>query len=197
VNRTLRRLAVMVLFLVCLAGPGASLRVRASAPGPTTEQKAEGIEQKPAHFLLFKAINFLILVVGLGYLLRKPFREFFTGRSTSIRKGLEEGRKALEAKLQHLEEEIAAFKAAAARDMEAERERMRQAALEETEKILESARAQIEGAVRVAKLDLELYTAYQAIEQAEGMIRGRLDEQGQKRLLGQFMAHLGEGERKN
>ena len=149
----------------------------------------------------------MILVVGLGYLLRKPLRKFLTDRSTSIHRGLEEGRKALEAsqaklqeveaKLQHLGEEIAAFRASAARDMEAERERMRQAALEETEKILESARAQIDSAVRVAKLDLELYTAYHAIEEAEGMIRGRLDEQGQKRLLSQFVARLGEGEHKN
>ena len=55
---------------------------------------------------------------ALAYILRKPLADFFAQRSASIRSGLEEGRKALEAsqaqlkaveeKLQHLEEEIAA-----------------------------------------------------------------------------------------
>lgn len=202
-----RRLAILGLFLFCLACLAAPPTMHASAPDPTEAQKAEHIEEEPAHFLLFKTINFLILVVGLGYLLRKPLREFFSGRSASIRKSLEEGREALEAsqaklqhvedKLRHLEEEIAAFKASAARDLVEERERMRQAAVEEAGKILVSARAQIDSAVRGAKLDLQAYTAYKAVEQAEHLIRERLDDAGQERLVGQFVARLEQRERKN
>jgi F-type H+-transporting ATPase subunit b len=202
-----RRLAILSLFLLCLAGWRAPLAAHASAFDPGGEQRAEHVEQEPAHFLLFKAINFLILVVGLGYLLRKPLREFFAGRSASIRRHLEEGRKALEAsqaqlqkveeKLRHLEEEIAAFKALAAQDMEAERERMRQAAAEEAEKILQSSRAQIDSAVRAAKLDLKAYTAQQAIGHAEELIRRRLDDAGRKRLVSQFVARLEERGRRN
>ena len=78
---------------------------------------------------------------ALGYVLRKPAAEFFTSRSATIQKGLEEGRKALEAsqaqmkvveeKLKGLEAEIAAFKTSALREMEAERVRLKQAGEEE------------------------------------------------------------------
>ena len=107
---------------------------------------------EPPHELLYKTINFMILVGGLGYVLRKPLAEFFSSRSASIQKSLDEGRKALEAsqaqlksveeKLRGLEAEIAAFKASAVREMEAERQRMQQGGAEEAARILESARAQ-------------------------------------------------------
>jgi F-type H+-transporting ATPase subunit b len=120
---------------------------------------------------------------------------------------LEEGRKALEAsqaqlqaveeKLRHLEEELAAFKASAAQEMEGERQRLRQAASEEAEKVLASARAQIETAVRAAKLELKGYGARQAIELAEELIRQRLDDSSRKHLVGRFLAKLGAREGKN
>jgi F-type H+-transporting ATPase subunit b len=141
-------------------------------------------------------------VGALAFVLRKPLADFFAQRSASIRKGLEEGRKALEAsqaqlktveeKLLHLEEEIAAFKASAAREMEAERQRLKLAAAEEAEKILQSARAQTEAAVRAAKLELKSYAAAQAVELAEEIIRRRLDEAGRKKLVGDFLARVGE-----
>jgi F-type H+-transporting ATPase subunit b len=150
--------------------------------------------------LLFKIINFALLAGGLAYILRKPLGDFFASRSASIRKSLEEGRKALEAsaaqlqaveqKLAHLQEEIAAFRASAANEMEAERQRMKQAAAEEAEKVLASARAQIETSVRAAKLDLKSYAAQQAVELAEELIRQRLDDSSRKRLLSQFVAGL-------
>ena len=48
----------------------------------------------------------------------------------------------MEEKLKGLEAEIAAFKASAAREMEADRQRMQQAGAEEAARILEAARAQ-------------------------------------------------------
>ena len=148
--------------------------------------------------MLYKFINFALLVGALGFVLRKPLAGFFAERSASIRKGLEEGRKALEAsqaqlktveeKLRHLEEEIAAFKASAGREMEAERQRLKLAAAEEAEKILQSARAQTEVAVRAAKLELKSYAAEQAVELAEEIIRRRLDEAGRKKLVSDFLA---------
>jgi F-type H+-transporting ATPase subunit b len=114
---------------------------------------------------------------------------------------LDEGRKALEAsqaklqvveeKLQRLEEEIAAFKAAAAREMEAERQRLQQSRAEEAARILESARAQTDIALRGAKLELKNYAAEKAVTLAEGLIRTRLDDSGRRRLVAQFAATLG------
>jgi len=170
--------------------------VGAAAP----EAKEEG--KKESRELLYKFINLSLLVGALAYILRKPLGQFFAQRSASIRHALEEGREALEAsqaklktveeKLQHLEEEIAAFKASAQREMEAELQRLKQAAAEEAEKILQSARAQTELAVRAARLDLKSYAATQAVELAEQIIRQRLDEAGRKKLVSDFLKEVKE-----
>lgn len=157
--------------------------------------------------LLYKFINLAILVGGLGYVLRKPLAEFFSSRSASIQKSLDEGRKALEAsqaqlksveeKLRGLEAEIAAFKASAVLEMEAERQRIQQGSVEEGARILESARAQTNVAVRAAKLDLKRYAAQKSVALAEELIRARLDDSSRKRLVTQFVATIVPKERKN
>jgi len=157
-------------------------------------------EDEGGHESTYKVINFVILVAALGYLLRKPLRDFLAGRSDAIRKGLDEGRKALEAsetqlrvieeKLRGLEDEIARFKAASAQEMQAERERVRRAAEAEAERMVEFARGQIEGAARAARLELKAYAAGQAVDLAEQAIRQRLDEPGRKRLVDRFVREV-------
>jgi F-type H+-transporting ATPase subunit b len=201
----LRRALVRGLFAACLLGLSGSLGSartltmdRSLAYARVPEGEAEG--KREGRELLYKFINLALLVGALAYVLRKPLADFFAQRSASIRKGLEEGRKALEAsqaqlktveeKLQHLEQEIAAFKAAAGREMEAERQRLKLAEAEEAEKILQAARAQTEVALRAAKLELKSYAAQQAVELAEKIIRRRLDDPGRKKLVGEFLAHV-------
>ena len=181
----------------CAAGapPGPDAAVAAS------QEKEEGGGEKKE--LFFKLVNFLLLIGVLSYVLRKPLGEFFARRSDSIRKSLEEGRKALEAsqaqlsaveeKLRHLEEEIAAFKDAARREMEAEHERLRQAAASEARKILEFAQAQIEAAARAAKSELKIFTAQRALELAEEMVRQQMDAARRKRLVGRFVERVADG----
>ena len=201
--RTLRQAALFGLLGFCLAGL-VSPRV-GLAQGSEPAAKEENSE--PPHKLLYKTINFIILVGGLAYLLRKPMAEFFSSRSSSIQKSLDEGRKALEAsqaqlqaveeKLRGLEAEIAAFKESAAREMEAERQRLQQTIAEEAARILESARAQMDTALRGAKLELKNYAARKAVTLAEELIRTRLDDSGRHRLVTQFVATLQSKERKN
>ena len=208
-NFAVRRILRGGVFAACLAGlagPAAAHSLgggvaRWNAAAAESEGASQGRE------LLFKVINFVILAGALGYVLRKPLRDFFSARSDSIRRGLDEGRKALEAsraqleaveeKLRHLEEEIAAFKASAAKEVEAERERVRQAAAEETEKVLESGRARIETAVRAARLELKSYAGEQAVELAGELIRGRLDDSSRRYFVSQFVASLEAKDRRN
>ena len=197
--RKLRLAAFFAILGICLAG--FSSPIATWAKGSSDAAKEESSESP--HELLYKIINFAILVGGLGYLLRKPAGEFFGSRTASIQKGLEEGRKALEAsqaqlkiveeKLKGLEAEIAAFKAAALSEMAAERERLKQAGVEEAARILEAARNQTAVAVRAAKLDLKKYAAQKTVDLAEEMIRGRLDDQGRQRLVKQFVATIESG----
>ena len=202
-NRALRGFLVVAMLGACLMGVSG----RATALSSHHEFRLSAAQESPekpqgqGHELLFKIINFALLAGGLAYLLRKPLADFFASRSNSIRKSLEEGRKALEVssaklqaveqKLAHLEEEIAAFKASATKEMEAERQRLMQAAAVEAEKVLASARAQIETSLRAARLDLKSYAAQQAVELAGELIRQRLDDSSRNRLLGQFVAGLG------
>lgn len=176
-----------------------AILAHAILPASTPQQDVEG-EREPAHETLFKVINFIILAGALSFLLRKPLGEFLRQRSESIRKGLQEGRKALEAseaqlraiegKLRDLEGEISRFKAEAAQEMEAERERLRRSAAAEAERILEFAQAQIESATRAAKLELRVYAAHRAVELAEAMVRQELDEVGQRRMVSRFVGEV-------
>jgi len=199
-----RRAWMTLLFGACLLGSTGLFRASSADLRYVAASATAGEEgEEPKHEAIFKWINFVILAGGLAYLLRKPLREFFTQRSASIRKSLEEGRKALEAsqaqlqaveeKLQHFEEEMAAFRAAALREMDAERERLRQATAHEMEKMLASVQTQMETTTKQARVELKLYAAEQAVEMAEKMIGQRLDEAGQQRLVSQFIAGLKAG----
>lgn len=205
-----RRLFLLLGFFVCLLLRAGTLRASPHRPmrcapaaavllappeGTAEENKGETRE------LIFKTINFLILAGALVYLLRKPLADFFTQRSAEIGSALENGRKAraesqarlsaVEEKLRRLDEEIAAFKAAAEREMDAERQRLREAAEAEAQKILDSARSRMETLTRAAKLDLKRYVAEEALTHAEQMIRARMDDATRRRLVDEFVAGLG------
>jgi len=197
-RRGARRALLVFLFALCLLGLTGSLP--AGAREVRRDAAASEESGEPKHSAVFKWINFIILAGALVYFLRKPLAEFFTRRSASIQKSLEEGRKALEAsqaqlqaaeeKLQRFEEEMAAFRAAALREMEAEREHLRQATAQEAEKMMDSVRLQMETASKQARLELRLYAAEQAVKLAEQMIGRRLDDTSQRRLVSRFIAGL-------
>jgi F0F1-type ATP synthase membrane subunit b/b' len=120
---------------------------------------------------------------------------------------LEEGRRALaasdakvaevEAKLRNLEREIADFRHHSELEMQAERERLRQAAEQDAQRVMEFAQAQIEAAVRAAKLELKRYAAGQAVELAESVIQRRLDDPTRHQLVNRFVAELKEPQSRN
>lgn len=204
-----RILGVLLACVVCGApaaratSPQVTLAWAAAPEQQETDQEAAQEKRE----LIYKIVNFTLLVVALGYVLRKPMAAFFAGRTESIRKALEEGRAALkesqakleavEEKLKHLEEEIAAFRTSAEKEMQAERQRLTEETAREAEKILETARVRIETATRGAKLQLQAFTAQQALELAEQMIRERLDEPSRQRLVSQFIETLASPEKRN
>jgi F-type H+-transporting ATPase subunit b len=165
-----------------------------------TPQEGEGDSGKGSEGTFYEWFNFALLVGGLVYLLRKPVSGYFSTRSANLRKSLEEGRKALkesgqrlqliEQKLAHLNEEIAVLKGEAAKEMDAEAERMRRQTLLEVEKILGLARTEIEAATRSAKLELKAFAATQATEIARQMVRARLNAENQSKLVQRFFEGL-------
>ena len=159
-------------------------------------------EQLPAESResIYRTINFVIMAAALVYFLRQPLKNFFADRTDEVRRGLEEGRKAraaaesrmgeVEARLNNLGNEIAAFKAESERAMEAERERLKQSAETEARRLMEFAQTQIEAAARAAQGELKRYAAGQAVEMAEAMIRQRLDDPARRGLVARFVREL-------
>ena len=201
-SRSLRKALLVLMLGGCLLGLAGIVRATGLGPEETAAAEHEEKSEGHKHELLFKVINFIILVGGLGYVLRKPLANFFVERSASIRKSLDEGRKALEAsqaqlqavedKLRRFEEGMASFRAAALDEMKAEREHLRRTTATEMEKMMDSLRVQMEVATKQARLELKLYGAQQAVEMARQMIGQRLDEAGQRRLVAHFVARLEE-----
>lgn len=199
-SRAARRTLRVMLLGLCLAGAGLAMAVPAFAAPPAAKESQTAQESGADHELIFNIINFILLVGVLGYLYRKRGRGFYDERSQSIREDLAEARQALEdsraklaaaeEKLAHFEEEVAALKKRAEEDIARERDRTRQAAGEEVEKVREMAQAQIRAATNAAKLELKSYVVEQALEQAGGLIRERLDEKNRRRMVSFFLADL-------
>jgi len=197
-NPSVLRALRALVFFSCLLSLAAHSRLGFAAEPEETREAESG-----NHELIFKIVNFLILAGALGFVLRKPLTEFFTQRSAAIRKSLDEGRRALEVsetrlraveqKLAKIEQEIRAFKETAAQEMVTERERLRRSTAEEAQKILDSARAQIEVSTRAGLVELRVYAAEQALQLAEDLIRRRLDDPTRRRLVGRFVEQLSVG----
>jgi F-type H+-transporting ATPase subunit b len=169
----------------------AALLVPPEEPAESTSETRE---------LIYKTVNFIILVGALGYFLSKPAAEYFASRSAAIRKGIEEGRKALaaseaelraiEEKLARLEQEIRAFEEAAERDAAAESERLRRETEAEAAKLLEFARARLDSASRAARQELQAYGGAEALRLAEQSVRDLLDAPRRERLFARYLAGL-------
>jgi F-type H+-transporting ATPase subunit b len=197
-NRTGRMLRVTILGF-CLTGLSFAVTAPMFAAPPAQESQAAQ-ESGADHELIFDIVNFALLVGVLVYLYRKRGKGFYDERSEAIRENLEEGRQALEAsraklaaaesKLAQFEEEVAALRKRAEEDIERERERTRQAAEGEVQKVREMATLQIQAATNAAKLELKTYVVEQALDQAGGLIRERLDEKNRRRMVSFFLADL-------
>ncbi len=199
----MKRLAALggfLLITLLLSAPlQKPLHGSGSADAVREEEEQEGESTRD---LLFKIVNFAILVGGLSYILRKPLADFFAERTATIRKELEEGRKALEAsharlksveeKMDGLEQHIAILKETAEKEEEAGRVRLQEAARRESERIAEAARNEIESATRVAQVELKSFAAQQAIRLAEEILRNRMDKKQLASLVDGFVEEMKE-----
>lgn len=190
----MKRGAAALLLTLLMFAP--LLSVRAAEEG---EHAAGGVPTK----LIFKWLNFITVFGALGYLLRKPMREFFTGQREAIQSSIEEARRAreesrarlrgVEERLARLEQEVEALRREAAENAAAEKQRIQETAQREAERILSTARAEMESVTRAARLELRAYAARLAVRLAEQEIRQRLTPQVHAALFQAFAGHLAPG----
>ena len=159
---------------------------------------ATGMSPLTAYWILV-ALNFVIIAVLLWLLLRAKLPQVFRERSVSIRKALDEARRAsaeaqqrlaaIEARLGKLDSDIAAMRASAEQESRAEEERIRAATEQDRQKIVAAAEQEITAAAALARRELKAYVAELAVALAEKRIR--VDSSTDEELVRSFVEELG------
>ncbi|HVG25994.1 MAG TPA: ATP synthase F0 subunit B [Acidobacteriaceae bacterium] len=130
-------------------------------------------EQAAAAFTVF---NFLVLAIGVGFVMVKTLPKAFRTRNTLIQKQLVDARTAteeanarlnsVESRLAKLDEQIAGMRSQAEADSARDERRIRAGVEEDKTKILAAAEAEIQAATSMARREIQQFAAELAIEQA-------------------------------
>ncbi len=157
----------------------------------------EGIPTKP---LIYAGINFLILILVLGYFLRKPVKEFFASRAALIKKNIElsqalrnEAAKKYaeyEARLKGIEAEMSRLIAQLKKDGNLEKERILRAAQEQMVGLGETSKRVMDQEIRRAKEELKEEAAALAASLAEELVRKNITPEDQRRLLEEYLERM-------
>ncbi len=198
----LRAVLALLFLFILFSAPLVALEETGAAPHEAGDQAAEPSAEHGGDTLttVFKWLNFITVIGGLGYLLRKPMRDFFVGQRAAIQAAIAEGRQArqqaeqrlaeIEQRLTRLGEEIESLRQKSTEQAAAERERIREATRREAERILATAQAEIESTSRAARLELRAYAAHLAVSLAEQRIRQQLTPESQASLFDGFVRGL-------
>jgi F-type H+-transporting ATPase subunit b len=157
-----------------------------------------GLSEDQAYWICI-GLNFAVIFVGIGYLMRKNLPGFFRGRTAAIQKGIEEARKTsedarrrladVENRLSRIDTEIASMRREAEENARAEERRILAAGEEERRRIVASAEQEIEMAANAARRELKSYVAELAVDLAEKKIRVTKDTD--EALVRSFTVQLG------
>jgi len=165
---------------------------------------AEGAEPDPVESttgLIFRWLNFLIVFGGAGYLIAKHGGAFFRANARAIAAAILEATAAkaeaerelgeVEAKIAHLDHEIAELRETARRSWAAESERLRTTGLAEIEKIKQAAAAELAASARAAQQQLRAIAASMAVKRAAALVSARMNPEVRSRMFRSFLGELG------
>jgi F-type H+-transporting ATPase subunit b len=154
---------------------------------------------KETVYWIFLTINFLILVAGLVWIVRKAMPKGFAPRAAEIKKGIEDARKAsaeasarlgeIEGRLAKLDTEITEIRTAAEADFSIEEQRIKAAAEQDAKNVIALAEQEIAAAARTAQRELKAFAADLAVDLAEKKIK--VDDAADRDLVRGFTAQLG------
>jgi F-type H+-transporting ATPase subunit b len=167
---------------------------------------AEGAEPDPADStagLIFRWLNFLIVFGGIIYLIAKHGGAFFRGNAKEIAASIMEATATkaeaerelheVEAKIQRLDQDVAALREEAQRNWAAESERLRASAQAEIEKIAHAAREELAASERAAQQQVRELAASMAIERASALVSSMMNTEVRSRMFQSFLRELGRG----
>jgi len=155
----------------------------------------------------WKWANFVILAVGLGYLVSKTLPPIFRSRTAEIQKGIAEAQAikqdadqraaAVESKTKALGADIERFRTESKTEMQQEGERIRQETAAQIARLEQKTAQEIEAAGTTARRELKAYAAKLALDLAEQRVRTRLDAGTEQALVDGFIQDLERRESKN
>ena len=169
------------------------------------EEAGAGHSQNPwwniPGFEAWRWVNLFIFVGALVYILRRPIGESLRARREGIRRDLmraQEEKAAAVAKLEEvnarlarLDEEVAVIREQAQRDATEERERIALSTEEDSQRLREQARREIESAAKNARQELRRYSAEQSVKLAEEIISREIRPEDDARLVNSYIEELG------
>ncbi len=151
-------------------------------------------------WIVWKWVNFAILVAGLGYLAGKAAPAYFRGRSEEIQRALSEALREikdaeaqaadLDLRLAGIQTEVENLRSQARAEMTAEGERMRAETERHMKRIQEQSVQEIALMTRGAREELRGYSAGLALDLAEQRIRARITPDLQEALVDGFIGDL-------
>jgi len=163
--------------------------------------EAAAHEEETGNVTAWKALNFGLLAVALIWFLGKPAKQYFAGRTSEIRKGIDEATKAredaearaaeMERRLANLESEIQGLRASASAEMAAEDERLRTETGLALAKLQSRSEQEIAATVRAASHQIRAEAARLALELARGKVRQQMTPEISARLMNSFVDELG------
>lgn len=152
-------------------------------------------------YWLAVVLNFAIMVALIVWASKKSLPTMFRNRTASIQKSLEEARRAsedanrrltdVESRLSRLGDEINQMKAASEKEGVAEEERTRAAAVDDAQRIVESAEQEIAAATKAARRELTAYAADLAVTLASKQIH--VDTPTDEVLVRRFAQQISNG----
>jgi F-type H+-transporting ATPase subunit b len=150
--------------------------------------------------ILFRWLNFILVIGALAYLIVKFGGPYFRGNAESIARSIAEAaerRAAAERELQAATEKLAGVAReiqeehrAAERESAADQERIRALAKTEAERIGQAARAEINAAERAGAQELRAIGAKLATDRAAVLIRTRMNAAAESALFNSFVGEL-------
>ena len=192
------------LLLLTVLAFGATFAVHAQE-APSGGEAAK--EEKPEPSAALKWGNFIVLAVGLGYLIGKSAPAIYRKRTAEIQKDIAEAQAikrdaearavAVDERVKALGTELEKLRAESKSEMQQEGERIRQETARQIARLEAQSAQEIEAAGKTARRELKEYAAKLALELAEQRIRTGANDATESGLVDTFIADLGRREAKH
>jgi len=152
--------------------------------------------------VFWQIVSFILLIILLAYVLKRPIRVFLMKRKEDIKNSLEQSAKKeeesrknfenWERKLNLLSQEIAELHQKISQEGEVERQRIIERALEESDRLRKQAQVVAEQEVKKARSALRREMVDLSVELAEKLLKERTQPQDQERLIREYMGKMRE-----